>query len=108
MDSRIPTAAPFRLLDWRLRCMLAELQLARGQAAAAWKALEALAGSSSLKTLVAVDRSADRVVIRLTSQLLFDEGQARDDLGGVFADEAAPPGRARRSALDPHHAKVAL
>ncbi|OWQ86175.1 hypothetical protein CDN99_20260 [Roseateles aquatilis] len=34
--------AGFRLLDWRLRCMLAELQLARGQASAAWQALEAL------------------------------------------------------------------
>lgn len=34
--------AGFRLLDWRLRCMLAELQLARGQATAAWKVLEAL------------------------------------------------------------------
>ncbi|HEY1397305.1 tetratricopeptide repeat-containing diguanylate cyclase [Roseateles sp.] len=34
--------AGFRLLDWRLRCMLAELQLARGQATAAWQQLEAL------------------------------------------------------------------
>jgi diguanylate cyclase (GGDEF)-like protein len=34
--------AGFRLLDWRLRCMLAELQLARGQATAAWKELEVL------------------------------------------------------------------
>lgn len=34
--------AGFRLLDWRLRCMLAELQLARGQASTAWQQLEAL------------------------------------------------------------------
>ncbi|WP_431288169.1 diguanylate cyclase domain-containing protein [Roseateles chitinivorans] len=34
--------AGFRLLDWRLRCMLAELQLARGQATAAWQQLQAL------------------------------------------------------------------
>jgi diguanylate cyclase (GGDEF)-like protein len=34
--------AGFRLLDWRLRCMLAELQLARGQASIAWQQLEAL------------------------------------------------------------------
>ena len=34
--------AGFRLLDWRLRCMLAELQLARGQASAAWQQLQSL------------------------------------------------------------------
>ncbi|WP_423596885.1 diguanylate cyclase domain-containing protein [Roseateles sp. MS654] len=34
--------AGFRLLDWRLRCMLAELQLARGQAPAAWQQLQTL------------------------------------------------------------------
>lgn len=34
--------AGFRLLDWRLRCMLAELQLARGQSSAAWQQLQAL------------------------------------------------------------------
>ncbi|WP_158238861.1 GGDEF domain-containing protein [Roseateles chitinivorans] len=34
--------AGFRLLDWRLRCMLAELHLARGQSNAAWQQLQAL------------------------------------------------------------------
>ncbi|WP_431101026.1 diguanylate cyclase domain-containing protein [Roseateles noduli] len=34
--------AGFRLLDWRLRCMLAELQLARGQARMAWQQLQVL------------------------------------------------------------------
>ncbi len=34
--------AGFRLLDWRLRCMLAELQLARGHSRAAWQQLQAL------------------------------------------------------------------
>lgn len=34
--------AGFRLLDWRLRCMLAELKLARGQSSAAWQQLQAL------------------------------------------------------------------
>ncbi|MDH0862939.1 GGDEF domain-containing protein [Mitsuaria sp. GD03876] len=34
--------AGFRLLDWRLRGMLAELQLARGQASTAWQQLQAL------------------------------------------------------------------
>ena len=34
--------AGFRLLGWRLRCMLAELQLARGQATAAWQQLQVL------------------------------------------------------------------
>ncbi len=34
--------AGFRLLDWRLRCMLAELHLARGQSNAAWHQLQAL------------------------------------------------------------------
>ena len=34
--------AGFRLLDWRLRCMLAELQLARGQSTAAWQQLQDL------------------------------------------------------------------
>ncbi len=34
--------AGFRLLDWRLRCMLAELLLARGQARMAWQQLQVL------------------------------------------------------------------
>lgn len=43
--------AGFRLLDWRLRCMLAELQLARGQATAAWQQLETLrAATEHLET----------------------------------------------------------
>ncbi len=36
----------FRLLDWRLRCMLAELQLARGQSTAAWEQLQALSAET--------------------------------------------------------------
>ncbi|MFX1680304.1 diguanylate cyclase [Mitsuaria sp. CC2] len=38
--------AGFRLLDWRLRCMLAELQLARGQSTAAWEQLQALSAET--------------------------------------------------------------
>jgi diguanylate cyclase (GGDEF)-like protein len=47
--------AGFRLLDWRLRCMLAELQLARGQATTAWQQLQTLrAETEHLETVDAL------------------------------------------------------
>lgn len=51
--------AGFRLLDWRLRCMLAELHLARGQSTAAWQQLQDLREETERATALGAASAPD-------------------------------------------------
>ncbi len=51
--------AGFRLLDWRLRCMLAELRLARGQSTVAWQQLQELREETERATALGAASAPD-------------------------------------------------